>query len=655
MALIDWSDKLSVHVVEFDQDHQRLIDILNSLWEASEERRGHEVIDAIMADLIDYTVTHFAREEEMFARWSYPGAEKHKQAHRRLIAAAEDLREKFGRERSETVADEVFEFLRDWLVRHILGDDALYASYFRSLGIDSVAADADTGRRPGGLGVTQVAALLALAGGTAATVQFLASGWAAAAAYGAVLAVLGGGAVVLWRGVARPLAAVTGHLKVLSINESGLPVTSMAALREPAEGLFFIRALQGALGDLARKNEESERILHTTEKEMRLTFLGMSEQLESEINAAVSEVCQRSMALCAVADTMKAQAAEVGEQNRAVSTAADDATGTVTYVAEAAEHMAATIEGLRGDAEQSRRIAEAATDEARRSGEIIATLSEASHRIDAVVSMIGAIANQTNMLALNATIEAARSGEAGKGFAVVAGEVKALANQTTQATREIATQIAGIQQAVGQAVQAMTSVDGIIARVSEISSAMASTTAEQQQSATAIAGQARQAANSTHMVSTTIAGISQSATEAEQMSALVHDTVSGVAGQMNEMRDHLIGTLRGSVVGNRREHVRVQMDTGALVTADGRRVECRVKDLSLGGALLGVEGEDFARGDKMVFDVEEVTGVAAEVVRASPKGLHIRLNATAPQRARLNALIAQARAAQVEDSDIDLW
>lgn len=61
MALIEWSDQLSVHVVEFDSDHQRLIGILNSLWEASEERRGHEVIEAILADLIDYTRTHFAR------------------------------------------------------------------------------------------------------------------------------------------------------------------------------------------------------------------------------------------------------------------------------------------------------------------------------------------------------------------------------------------------------------------------------------------------------------------------------------------------------------------------------------------------------------------------------------------------------------------
>ena len=658
MALIEWSDQLSVHVVEFDADHHRLISILNNLWEASEERRGHEVIDAILADLIEYTRTHFAREEEMFGRWAYPGVELHKQAHARLLATAANLQAKFRAEQSETVADEVFEFLRDWLVKHILGDDALYANYFRSLGVDSVQATCSAVSHGGGLGLGAGLALMAGLGGAAACVQFLASGWLAIAAFAVLLAVLGGGALLLWVGLARPLARTVERLRALSIGDTSIPDDGDGfALREAGQARFFAKALAGSLEDLARKNAESERIMRTTEKEMRLTFLGMSEQLESEINAAVSDVTHRSMALCSVADSMRGQAAEVGEQNRAVAVAAGDATANVTYVAEAAGQLVDTIESMRTDAERSRTIAHDATQAAQRSSAIMQSLAEASQRIDAVVAMINAIAGQTNMLALNATIEAARAGEMGKGFAVVAGEVKQLANQTTQATAEIAAQVSGIQQAVEQAVSAISSVEDIIGKVSDISAAMADTTARQQDAAAAIAAQARQAAVSTQTVSGTIATISQSATEAEQMSTLVHDTVNSVSNQLTGMRDHLIGTLRGSVVGNRREHARVEVDVCVLVTAAGGRLTGRVKDLSVGGALLEMPGgHDLARGQKVVFDVDDVAGIEAEVVRQSSRGVHLRLNANNAQRTRLNAIIGQARARQVaEADDIDLW
>lgn len=94
--------------------------------------------------------------------------------------------------------------------------------------------------------------------------------------------------------------------------------------------------------------------------------------------------------------------------------------------------------------------------------ERMSKLDESSNRIGQVVSLITKIAQQTNLLALNATIEAARAGESGKGFAVVADEVKQLANETSSATSDIATQIETIRTDVQGSVAAMDEVQQIM-------------------------------------------------------------------------------------------------------------------------------------------------------------------------------------------------
>ena len=130
-------------------------------------------------------------------------------------------------------------------------------------------------------------------------------------------------------------------------------------------------------------------------------------------------------------------------------------------------------------------MAEAATittravAEAGATSETVGRLARATGEIEQIVQLITSIASQTNLLALNATIEAARAGEAGRGFAVVAGEVKALANQTRQATENVARQITGIQAETTQAVGAIRDISATISAIAEIAAATAAAVEEQ--------------------------------------------------------------------------------------------------------------------------------------------------------------------------------
>ncbi len=108
----------------------------------------------------------------------------------------------------------------------------------------------------------------------------------------------------------------------------------------------------------------------------------------------------------------------------------------------------------------------------------VRALAEGADRIGQVVGLITGIASQTNLLAF-ATIEAARAGEAGKGFAVVASEVKSLANQTAHPTAQIGAQIAQIQHATRQAVDAIRGIASTIDEVSSIASAIAAAVEQQ--------------------------------------------------------------------------------------------------------------------------------------------------------------------------------
>ncbi len=193
--------------------------------------------------------------------------------------------------------------------------------------------------------------------------------------------------------------------------------------------------------------------------------VNLANTFEDSVMKVVETVSSSATQMEATAKAMSHAVDATNEKATVVASAVEEAASNVHSVASATEELAVSVAEIGRQVNQSSAIAIKANEEAKRTNETVRSLAEAAQRIGEIVNLISDVAERTNLLALNATIEAARAGEAGKGFAVVASEVKSLANQTAQATGEIAEQIGGIQRVTGDAV---TAIQGIGETIGEI-------------------------------------------------------------------------------------------------------------------------------------------------------------------------------------------
>ncbi len=137
MAFIQWSDTLSVSVPTIDEQHKRLIAIVNDIHATVVAGAERTALNRIFDELISYTVYHFRTEEEFFEKFHYADRELHKTQHNELTQKALELQETY-QQGSATVSYEVLDFLHDWLVTHIIGSDRQFGRFLAARGATAV-------------------------------------------------------------------------------------------------------------------------------------------------------------------------------------------------------------------------------------------------------------------------------------------------------------------------------------------------------------------------------------------------------------------------------------------------------------------------------------------------------------------------------------
>jgi len=283
-----------------------------------------------------------------------------------------------------------------------------------------------------------------------------------------------------------------------------------------------------------------------------INLVASQRRMMEKIKESAESLASASMELRATSDTMSHTTEDIVSQAGTVATAGEEMSATSGDIAsncisaaenagrasEMARDGAAVVMGtVRGMERIAGRVRETAAS--------VDALGSSSVQIGNIIGTIEDIADQTNLLALNAAIEAARAGEQGRGFAVVADEVRALAERTTRATKEIAAMIKGIQSETRTAVASMEegvqevakgsaeaeksgeALGNILSQINEVTAQINQiATAAEEQTATT-----REISNNVHMINEAVSG---SARGAQELS-LAATSLSTLAEELKEM------------------------------------------------------------------------------------------------------------------------